>query len=107
METWQVEVAVFLAAHFWPVACAAGGVVSLWIRHTYRAWTRNRYLGEALERLGHVNSSRERASIERVTERLLKSFYGAPRPTLESLANDTETPWNLTPSTGSFPKRER
>jgi hypothetical protein len=73
----------------------------------YRLWTRTRYSGEALERLGRVSSSRESALVERTTERLLKSFYGAPKPTLDSLANDTETAWNLTPSTEFFPKRGR
>lgn len=60
-----------------------------------------------MERSGRVSSSREKAIAENTTDRLLKAFFKAPPPTLESLANDTETPWNVTPSTGSFPKRGR
>jgi hypothetical protein len=73
----------------------------------YRLWTRTRYLGVALERLGAVSTSRENALAERITDRLLKRFFAAPKPTLESLANDTTTPYRLEPSTGFFPKREK
>jgi len=73
----------------------------------WRLWIRTRYLGAALERREAVSCSRESAIAERVTDRLLKRFFKAPKPTLESLANDTTTPWSLEPSTASSPKRER
>lgn len=101
MEPWQVEAAVFLVRYWWAVLSA----VCLCARAYWKVWTRTRYLGEALERRERVSLSRETALAERTTDRLLKAFYKAPKPTLESLANDTETPWNVEPSTGSFPKR--
>lgn len=99
----DLDLALDLARRYWPVCLG----LSWWARATWQLWTRNRYLGEALERFGVVSSSRERALAERITERILNAFFKAPRPTLQSLANDTETPWSLTPSTGSFPKRAR
>lgn len=107
MEPWQLELAYYLARHFWAVACGGFGLALLWARTTFRLWTRTRYLGEVLGRFERVSASRETALIERATDRLLKAFFKAPKPTLESLANDTETPWNVEPSTGSFPKRDR
>lgn len=103
MEPWQFELAAFLARHFWAVC----GGLCLWAHASWRLWTRTRYLEEALARAGRVSSSRENALAEKITDRLLKAFFKAPKPTLESLANDTETPWSLERSTGSFPKRDK
>lgn len=103
MEAWQWELAAYLVRHYWFVLLGA----CFWVRGTWKLWTRTRYLGVALERLQRVSSSRETALAERITDRLLKRFFHAPKPTLESLANDTATPWNVKPSTGSFPKRDR
>lgn len=107
MEPWQQDLALalYLARRYWFVLAAVLWIGFAWARRTWKLWTRTRYLGEALARFGAVSSSRESALAERITDRLLKAFFRAPKPTLESLANDTETPWNVTPSTGSFPKR--
>ena len=100
MEPWRQEIGLFLAEHFWAVC----GVACLALRAFWRLWIRTRYFAVVLERLGAVSSSRENALAERITDRLLKAFFKAPKPTLESLANDTTTPWNLRPSTASSPK---
>jgi hypothetical protein len=105
MEPWQLDIAMYLARHFWAVAGGLCWGAFWWGRATWRLWTRTRYLGEALERLGRVNSSRENALAERITKRLLDAFFRAPKPTLQSLANDTQTPFSLKPSTGFFPKQ--
>lgn len=105
MEPWQLEVGLFIARHFWAVACGGFGLASLWARSSYRRWTRTRYLEEALERFRRVSSSEKNAMIEQATDRLLRRFFAAPKPTLESLANDTETAWSLKPSTESSTKR--
>lgn len=103
MEAWQLELAAYLVRHYWAVLL----LVCLWARAHWRDWTQKRYLGEALARLERVSSSRESALAERITHRLLKRFFHAPKPTLDSLANDIETPWKVKPSTGSFPKRDK
>lgn len=103
MEAWQLEIGYAVARYFWLALSA----LALLVLDTVRQRIRNRCLGEVLERNARVSLSRESALSERITDRLLKAFFKAPKPTLESLANDTETPWNLTPSTGSFPKREK
>ncbi len=106
MQTWQqdLDLALYLARRYWYVLAVACWIACSFARATYRLWTRTRYLGEAWARQERVNSSRETALAERITDRLLKAFFKAPKPTLESLANDMETPFSLTPSTGSFPK---
>ena|ERR1044071_1181433 len=101
MEPWQSLLAGYLVRHWW----IAGLALCSWARATWRLWTRTRYLGEALARHERVSCSRETALIEKSTDRLLKAFFKAPKPTLESLASDMETPFSLTPSTASSAKR--
>lgn len=97
MEPWQLEIGYAVARYFWWLLSA----LALLALDTCRQRIRNRCLGEALERSARVSSSRENALAERITDRLLSRFFKAPKPTLESLANDTQTPWSLKPSTGS------
>lgn len=97
MGTLEVDVGVFVAQHFWPVVFGALGLGLLWLRSTYNHWTRRRYSEEALARLGRVNSSRESVLVERTTDRMLTAFFDAPKPTLRSLADDTETEFSLKP----------
>lgn len=105
IEPWQLEFGMFCARHAYAVLALASWALFFSPKLTWRLWRQNRYLGEALERSGRVSSSRESALAERITDRLLSRFFKAPKPTLESLANDTQTPWKVEPSTGSFPKR--
>ena len=63
----------------------------------WRLWRKTRFLREALRR------ERQR-SIERCNEiqrQLLTTFFDAGVPTLQSLADDTETDFTLKPSGGS------
>lgn len=92
MADWLTTLGEFAADHWGDglLACASLATIA-------HLWRRTRWLEELLRR-------EQLQSIERcnaIQQRLLTCFFDAPSPTLQSLANDTETAYKLRPS-GEF-----
>ena len=62
-----------------------------WVKLTYGLWRRTKYLEEGLRR----EQRKTIAQLNETQERLLQIFFREQRPTLEALADDTETDFNL------------
>lgn len=72
------------------VAASAG---LWWIKFTYSLWRRTRYLEELLRR----ERRSESAKLDGLRTRMLEHFFKEPKPTLQALADDTETDFDLKP----------
>lgn len=81
---------------------ALGGALCGSLMHIWRSSRQKRYLREALAREQQYASSRaernsrlESRAVRETTGRLLTKFLQEPRPTLQRLADDTETDFTL------------
>src|SRR5262245_54281776 len=91
-----------LIALLYKVVCALGGALCGSLLLHFRQWRTRRYMREALAREQAYASSRaERNSrtesrvTRETTARLLKIFLHEPRPTLQRLADDSETDFTI------------
>lgn len=64
-----------------------------WVKLTYGLWRRTKYLEEALRR----EQRRTIAQLNETQSRLLAIFFREQRPTLQQLADDTESGFSLKP----------
>lgn len=64
-----------------------------WARLTYSLWRRTKYLEEGLRR----EQRKTIAQLNATQERLLQIFFREQRPTLQQLADDTESEFSLKP----------
>lgn len=74
------------------VACGAlcASAMAIW-----RQYRRGRYLKKALENEQQATTSRAHGASRETSERLLRIFFQEPRPTLQRLADDTETDFTI------------
>lgn len=93
-----------LIALLYRVVYALGGALFGSLMHIWRSSRQRRYLREALAREQHYASSRaertsriESRTVRETTARLLTKFLQEPRPTLQRLADDTETDFTIKP----------
>lgn len=84
------------------VVYALGGALCGSLMIIFRSWRQKKYLREALAREQQYASSRaernsriESKATRETTARLLKAFLQEPRPTLQRLADDSETDFTL------------
>lgn len=74
------------------VACGAlcASAMTIWRQSRQR-----RYLKKALENEQQATTSRVRAASKETSDRLLRIFMQEPRPTLQRLADDSETDFTI------------
>lgn len=91
-----------LIALLFRIVYALGGALCGSLMLHFRAWRTKRYMREVLAReqayaasRAEKNSRLESRAVRETTGRLLKAFLEEPRPTLQRLADDSETDFTI------------